>query len=50
MSLIDISGYLLFIAFIAYLVATLLFGGAIKSKNQMGLCNGRKNGVKLPSL
>ncbi|MDM5333263.1 c-type cytochrome biogenesis protein CcsB [Ureibacillus composti] len=36
MSLIDISGYLLFIAFIAYLVATLLFGGAIKSKKPDG--------------
>ena len=30
MSLIDLSGNLLFAAFIAYLVATLLFGGAIK--------------------
>lgn len=34
MSLIDLSGNLLFAAFVAYLVATLLFGGAIKgSKN-----------------
>lgn len=31
MSLIDISGNLLFVAFIAYLIATLLFGGAIKT-------------------
>lgn len=30
MSLIDVSGYLLFAAFIAYLIATVLFGGAIK--------------------
>lgn len=30
MSLIDISSTLLFIAFIAYLVATLVFGGAVK--------------------
>src|SRR5690606_18871486 len=36
MSLIDISGYLLFVAFIAYLVATLLLGGAIKSKKPDG--------------
>jgi len=31
MNLLDISGYLLFAAFIAYLVATFFFGGAIKS-------------------
>lgn len=36
MSLIDISGNLLFVAFIAYLVATLLFGGAIKSSKPDG--------------
>src|ERR1700733_14004588 len=37
MSLIDWSSNLLFVAFIAYLVATLLFGGAIKGdKNQTG--------------
>ncbi|MGE7621626.1 c-type cytochrome biogenesis protein CcsB [Viridibacillus sp. NPDC096237] len=30
MSLIDLSGNLLFVAFVAYLVATLLFGGAVK--------------------
>lgn len=34
MSLIDLSGSLLFIAFIAYLVATLFFGGAIKGTKQ----------------
>ena len=36
MSLIDVSGYLLYAAFIAYLVATLLFGGAIKQSNASG--------------
>ncbi len=36
MNLIDISGNLLFVAFIAYLVATLLFGGAIKSSKPDG--------------
>lgn len=36
MSLIDLSGNLLFVAFIAYLVATLLFGGAIKQSNATG--------------
>ncbi|MEQ6354954.1 c-type cytochrome biogenesis protein CcsB [Lysinibacillus sp. M3] len=36
MSLIDISGNLLFVAFIAYLVATLLFGGSIKQSNASG--------------
>lgn len=36
MSLIDISGKLLYVAFLAYLVATLLFGGAIKSKKPDG--------------
>ncbi|QOV10988.1 c-type cytochrome biogenesis protein CcsB [Viridibacillus arvi] len=30
MSLIDLSGNLLFVAFVAYLIATLLFGGAVK--------------------
>lgn len=33
MSLIDLSGNLLFIAFICYLVGTFLFGGSIKDKN-----------------
>ena len=33
MSLIDLSGNLLFVAFICYLVGTFLFGGAIKEKN-----------------
>lgn len=32
MSLIDLSGNLLYVAFICYLVGTLLFGGAIKEK------------------
>ncbi|MGE7839229.1 c-type cytochrome biogenesis protein CcsB [Lysinibacillus sp. NPDC093712] len=36
MSLIDLSGNLLFVAFVAYLVATLLFGGAIKQSNASG--------------
>ncbi|MFP3917629.1 c-type cytochrome biogenesis protein CcsB [Lysinibacillus telephonicus] len=36
MSLIQISGYLLYAAFVAYLVATLLFGGAIKSSKPDG--------------
>ena len=36
MSLIDVSGNLLFVAFLAYLVATLLFGGAIKQSNATG--------------
>lgn len=36
MSLIDISGNLLFVAFIAYLVATLFFGGSIKQSNATG--------------
>ena len=31
MSLIDISGNLLYVAFLAYLIATFLFGGAIKA-------------------
>lgn len=34
MNLLDISGTLLFIAFIAYLVATLFFGGAIRHKDK----------------
>ncbi|MGM9951468.1 MAG: c-type cytochrome biogenesis protein CcsB [Lysinibacillus sp.] len=33
MSLIDLSGNLLFVAFICYLVGTFLFGGAIKEKD-----------------
>lgn len=36
MSLIDISGNLLFVAFIAYLVGTFFFGGAIKSSKPDG--------------
>ncbi|MFJ7952414.1 c-type cytochrome biogenesis protein CcsB [Lysinibacillus sp. NPDC096418] len=36
MSLIDLSGNLLYVAFIAYLVATLFFGGAIKQSNATG--------------
>lgn len=45
MSLIDLSGNLLFVAFLAYLVATLLFGGAIKQSNASG-----KNTVKWGKL
>ena len=41
MSLIDISGNLLFVAFIAYLVATLLFGGSIKQANATGKNTGK---------
>ena len=44
-----LSGNFLFVAFIAYLVATLLFGGAIKG-NQMHCKQAQKNGVKLPLL
>ncbi|KOY82893.1 c-type cytochrome biogenesis protein CcsB [Lysinibacillus macroides] len=36
MSLIDISGNLLYVAFVAYLMATLLFGGSIKQANATG--------------
>lgn len=36
MSLISLSGNLLYVAFIAYLVGTLLFGGAIKSSKPDG--------------
>ncbi|WP_341302084.1 c-type cytochrome biogenesis protein CcsB [Lysinibacillus sp. FSL H8-0500] len=36
MSLIDISGNLLYVAFVAYLIATLLFGGSIKQANATG--------------
>lgn len=36
MSLLDLSGNLLFVAFIAYLVATLFFGGAIKTAKPDG--------------
>ncbi|MFY3792825.1 c-type cytochrome biogenesis protein CcsB [Ureibacillus sp. MALMAid1270] len=39
MSLIDLSGNLLEIAFIAYLVATLLIGGSIKSSKPDGATN-----------
>ena len=41
MSLIDLSGNLLFVAFIAYLVATLLFGGSIKQGNATGKNTGK---------
>lgn len=41
MNLLDISGTLLFIAFIAYLVATLFFGGAIRHKDK-GVTNSNK--------
>lgn len=36
MTFIQLSGYLLFTAFIGYLLATLLFGGAIKRASQKG--------------
>ena len=42
MNLVDLSGNLLFVAFIAYLVGTLLFGGAVKgSKNEASASNKR---------
>ena len=33
MDMVSVSSTLLFIAFIAYLIATLLFGGAVKSSS-----------------
>lgn len=36
MSLIDLSGNLLYVAFVAYLIATFFFGGAIKQSNATG--------------
>ncbi|SOB94204.1 cytochrome c-type biogenesis protein CcsB [Ureibacillus xyleni] len=47
MSLIDLSGNLLFVAFIAYLVGTLLFGGAIKSNKPDGAAKRADNWGKL---
>lgn len=47
MSLIEISGNLLFAAFIAYLVGTLLFGGAIKSSKPDGAVTRADNWGKL---
>jgi cytochrome c-type biogenesis protein CcsB len=44
MSLIDLSGNLLYIAFICYLVGTLLFGGAIKEKNDTAADRANKYG------
>lgn len=45
MSLIDLSGNLLFTAFLAYLIATLLFGGAIKgSQNDTAVARAEKWG------
>lgn len=42
MTLVSLSGYLLFVSFIAYLVGTLLFGGAVKgSKNEVSASNKR---------
>lgn len=43
MTYLQISGYLLFSAFIGYLVATLLFGGAIKQASKKG---DRRGGVE----
>ncbi|RHW39407.1 c-type cytochrome biogenesis protein CcsB [Lysinibacillus yapensis] len=47
MSLIDLSGNFLFIAFIAYLVGTLLFGGAIKNTKPDGAAKRADNWGKL---
>lgn len=47
MSLIDVSGRLLFVAFIAYLVATLLFGGSIKVSKKDGVENSVNQWSKL---
>ena len=44
MSLIDLSGNLLYVAFICYLVGTLLFGGAIKEKNDTAANRANKYG------
>ncbi|HWK24115.1 MAG TPA: c-type cytochrome biogenesis protein CcsB [Ureibacillus sp.] len=47
MSLLDLSGNLLFVAFIAYLVGTLLFGGAIKQSKPEDAKNRTNNWGKL---
>lgn len=44
MSLIDLSGYLLYAAFISYLVGTFLFAGAIKVKNDTAAARADKYG------
>ncbi|MEG0384430.1 c-type cytochrome biogenesis protein CcsB [Solibacillus cecembensis] len=44
MSLIDISGNLLYIAFFCYLIGTFLFGGAIKEKNDTAASRADKFG------
>lgn len=44
MSLIDLSGNLLFVAFLCYLVGTFLFGGAIKEKNDTAASRADKFG------
>ena len=44
MNLLDISGNLLFAAFIAYLVGTFLFGGAIKERNDTAAARADKWG------
>ena len=44
MNLLDISGNLLFVAFIAYLVGTFLFGGAIKERNDTAAARADKWG------
>lgn len=50
MSLIDLSGNLLFVAFISYLVGTLLFGGSIKSSKPDGATNRANNWGKLAMI
>lgn len=44
MSLIDLSGYLLYVAFFCYLFGTFLFGGAIKEKNDTAASRADKYG------
>lgn len=44
MSLIDLSGNLLFVAFLCYLIGTFLFGGAIKEKNDTAASRADKYG------
>ncbi len=44
MSLIDLSGNLLFVAFLCYLIGTFLFGGAIKEKNDTAASRADKFG------
>ena len=44
MSLIDLSGNLLFVAFMCYLIGTFLFGGAIKEKNDTAASRADKYG------